>query len=180
MVEETEYDDIITCKHSYSEKCHTTYITDFEPQQEEACEENFVKKCFIEYKPIASTEKVTFCHTPLKLEEGGEDVCKTLYESQCTTRYHEHDVKDDIANCETIQEEKCEDVTQGYTTEQKCTKWPRVQCSTSSSNVKKYSPETKCETVPIKVCGPGSIQVPGEEECFDRTETVVSEVSGVY
>merc|ERR1711963_1265453 len=25
MVEETEYDDVVTCKHSYSEKCHTTY-----------------------------------------------------------------------------------------------------------------------------------------------------------
>merc|ERR1712142_228664 len=32
MVEETEYDDVIECKHSYSEKCHTTYTTDFEPQ----------------------------------------------------------------------------------------------------------------------------------------------------
>merc|ERR1712156_942964 len=36
MVEETEYDDVVTCKHSYSEKCHTTYTTDFEPQQEES------------------------------------------------------------------------------------------------------------------------------------------------
>merc|ERR1712051_559029 len=38
MQETTEYDDVITCKHSYSEKCHTTYTTDFEPQQEEECE----------------------------------------------------------------------------------------------------------------------------------------------
>ena len=45
--------------------------------------------------------------------------------AECETRYHEHDVEDDIVECETIQEEKCEDVTQGYTTEQKCTKWPR-------------------------------------------------------
>merc|ERR1711887_357676 len=56
MVEETEYDDVVTCKHSYSEKCHTTYTTDFEPQQEEDCEENFVKSCFIEYKKTASEE----------------------------------------------------------------------------------------------------------------------------
>merc|ERR1712126_494482 len=54
MVEETEYDDAIECKHSYSQKCHTTYTTDFEPQQEEECEENFRKNCFIEYKTIAS------------------------------------------------------------------------------------------------------------------------------
>ena len=29
IVEETEYDDVVTCQHSYSEKCHTTYTTDF-------------------------------------------------------------------------------------------------------------------------------------------------------
>ena len=33
MVEETEYDDVVECKHSYSQRCHTTYTTDFEPQQ---------------------------------------------------------------------------------------------------------------------------------------------------
>merc|ERR1719219_2280027 len=48
---------------------------------------------------------------------------KTVYESQCTTSYHKHDVVDDVVDCKTIQEEKCEDVTQGYTTEQKCHKW---------------------------------------------------------
>ena len=52
MVEETEYDEEIVCQHSYSERCHTTYTTDFEPQQEEECEENFKKSCFIEYKKV--------------------------------------------------------------------------------------------------------------------------------
>merc|ERR1712198_109932 len=106
MVEETEYDDVVTCKHSYSEKCHTTYTTDFEPHQEE----------------------------------------------------------------------ECEDVTQGYTTEQKCTKWPVQKCKTSAGKVKKYSPETECKKVPREVCGPGTTQVPGAEECFDRKETVIQEV----
>merc|ERR1711868_63375 len=101
MVEETEYDDVVTCKHSYSEKCHTTYTTDFEPQQEEDLRK----------------------------------LCQTVYESACTTRYQEHDVQDDVVECETIQEEKCEDVTQGYTTEQKCTKWPVQKCKTSAGKV---------------------------------------------
>jgi len=176
MVEETEYDDVVTCKHSYSEKCHTTYTTDFEPQQEEKCEENFQKSCFIEYRKVASEETVTFCHTPILLEGDGEEVCQTVYESACTTRYQEHDVQDDTVECETIQEEKCEDVTQGYTTEQKCTKWPVQKCTTSAGKVKKYSPETECKKVPREVCGPGTTQVPGAEECFDRKETVIQEV----
>merc|ERR1712121_313588 len=153
MVEETEYDDVIECKHSYTQKCHTTYTTDFEPQQEEECEENFVKSCFIDYKKIASTEQVEFCHTPLICAGEGPEECRTVYESQCQTRYHEHAVEDDVVECETIQEEKCEDVTQGYTTEQKCTK------------------------VPKELCGPSGCKLEaGPEECFPKTETVVSEV----
>jgi len=177
MVEETEYDDVIECKHSYTQKCHTTYTTDFEPQQEEECEENFIKNCFIDYRKIASEEKIEFCHTPLICDGPGEEQCRTVYESQCQTRYHEHDVEDDVVECETIQEEKCEDVTQGYTTEKKCTKWPKQVCKSDKKNVKKYSPETECKKVPKELCGPsGCNLVPGPEECFPKTETVVSEV----
>merc|ERR1712126_244866 len=101
-------------------------------------------------------------------EGDGEEVCQTVYESACTTRYAEHDVQDDTVECEATQEEKCEDVTQGYTTEQKCTKWPVQKCKTSAGKVKKYSPETECKKVPREVCGPGTTQVPGQEECFDK------------
>jgi len=177
MVEETEYDDVIECKHSYSQKCHTTYTTDFEPQQEEECEENFIKNCFIDYKKVASDETIKFCNTPLICDGEGPVECKTVYESQCETRYHEHDVEDDVVECETIQEEKCEDVTQGYTTEKKCTKWPKQVCKSEKKNVKKYSPETECKKVPKELCGPSGCElVPGPEECFPKTETVVSEV----
>merc|ERR1719515_494002 len=80
-------------------------------------EENFIKNCFIDYKKVASDETIKFCNTPLICDGEGPVECKTVYESQCETRYHEHDVEDDVVECETIQEEKCEDVTQGYTTE---------------------------------------------------------------
>merc|ERR1712110_787458 len=53
MVEETEYDDVVQCDHSYDRRCHTTYVTNYESQQEEECEENFRKNCFIEYEQIA-------------------------------------------------------------------------------------------------------------------------------
>ena len=53
MVEETEYDDVVQCDHSYDKRCHTTYVTNYESQQEEECEENFRKYCFIEYEQIA-------------------------------------------------------------------------------------------------------------------------------
>ena len=53
-----------------------------------------------------------FCHTPLVCEGEGPVECKTVYESECETRYHEHQVEDDVVECETIQDEKCADVTQ--------------------------------------------------------------------
>ena len=76
-----------------------------------------------------------------------------------------------------LQEEKCEDVTQGYTTEQKCTKWPKQVCDTRRERVKKFTPETECKKVPRQLCGPsGCVPQPGPEECFDKKETVVQEV----
>merc|ERR1712168_1772024 len=58
MVEETEYDDVMQCDHSYDRRCHTTYTTSYESQQEEECEENFRKICFIEYEKTARNETV--------------------------------------------------------------------------------------------------------------------------
>merc|ERR1712198_568330 len=65
MVEETEYDEVVQCDHSYDRRCHTTYVTNYESQQEEECEENFRKNCFINYEKIAFNETVQVCRTPL-------------------------------------------------------------------------------------------------------------------
>merc|ERR1712198_453978 len=65
MVEETEYDEVVQCDHSYDRRCHTTYVTNYESQQEEDCEENFRKNCFINYEKIAFNETVQVCRTPL-------------------------------------------------------------------------------------------------------------------
>ena len=40
-------------------RCHQTFVTQYESQQEEECEENFRKNCFIEYEKIAFNETVT-------------------------------------------------------------------------------------------------------------------------
>ena len=43
MVEETVYDEVVTCDHSYDKRCHTSYVTSFVSVQEEECDENFKK-----------------------------------------------------------------------------------------------------------------------------------------
>ena len=52
MIEETEYDEVVQCDHSYDRRCHTTYVTNYDSQQEEECEENFRKTCFIQYEQV--------------------------------------------------------------------------------------------------------------------------------
>ena len=156
MIEETEYDEVVQCDHSYDRRCHTTYVTNYESQQEEECEENFRKNCFIDYEKIAFNETVQVCRTPLvkDCDISGPEICRTEYESECWTKQEEHDVQDDVVTCETIQDEKCADETSGYTTLTKCSKWPREVCSVTKKNVKKYSPITGCTKEPRELCAP--------------------------
>ena len=83
-------------------------------------------------------------------------------------------MQDDVVECVDEVEEKCEDITQGYTTSEQCTKWPVQKCSeVQQKSVKKYSPATECKKVPFELCGPGPCPLEqGEEECQDRTQTV--------
>ena len=94
MVEETEYDDVVQCDHSYDKRCHTTYVTNYESQQEEECEENFRKVCMIEYESKAYNETVEICSTEIEkdCDVAGPVVCRTIYQSACATRNIEHEV----------------------------------------------------------------------------------------
>merc|ERR1711988_563534 len=164
MIEEIEYDDVVQCDHSYDKRCHTTYVTNYDSQQEEECEENYRKNCFIEYEQIAFNETVQICRTPLvkdcKIE--GPEICRTEYESECWTKQEVHDVEDDVVECRTEVEEKCEDETSGYTTNTKCSKWPREVCSVSKKNVKKYTPSPDVPRSPGSSVPPPAVDSPRE------------------
>merc|ERR1719204_1493568 len=154
MVEETEYDETVQCDHSYDRRCHTTYVTQYESQQEEDCEENFRKSCFIEYEQIAFNETAEVCRTPLvkDCDVQGPEICRTEYESECWTKQEVHDVQDDVVECETQIEEKCNDNTSGYTTTTDCSKEPRELCAPAGCGFKE-----------------------GREECYEKTQTVVQD-----
>ena len=94
MVEETEYDEVVTCDHSYDQRCTTSYTTTYEAQQEEECEENFRKNCFIAYSQTAQEVTVEICRTSLvkDCDAEGPTVCSTEYASECETVQHPHEV----------------------------------------------------------------------------------------
>jgi len=178
MITETEYDEVVTCDHSYDKRCHTSYVTTYDSQQQEECEENYKKTCQIIYEKIAFNETVSICRTPLVKDCNvrGPEVCRTQYESECWTKQEEHEVVDDVVDCKTETETKCEDETAGYTTSTKCSKWPREVCSISQKTVKKYTPITGCTKEPRELCAPAGCGFsPGPEECHDKVQTVVQD-----
>ena len=65
MEERTVYDETYECNHSYDKRCSTSYVTTYNAQQEEECEENFKKDCFIESSKFAYETVVEICKVPL-------------------------------------------------------------------------------------------------------------------
>ena len=59
-----------------------------------------------------------------------------------------------MVNCETVEDEKCEDVTVGYTTTKQCQKWPRQQCNLEKKTTTKYTTMTGCNKEPTELCAP--------------------------
>jgi len=179
MIEETEYEEVLTCDHSYDNRCHTSYVTKYEPHQEEECEEKFKKTCFIDYEQKAYSETVQVCTTPWAKNCNAtyteEDLdCRTVYETECSTRQTVHEVEDDVATCTTVEDEECREVTEGFTVTIKCDKWPREECSVRKEQVRKYTPDTTCQKVARQMCAPPDCPiVEGEVQCRDKVQTVV-------
>ena len=62
--------------------------------------------------------------------------------------------------------------------EEECKEWPVQKCSVASELVKKFTPETKCHKMPKELCAPsGCGFVQGPEECYDKKETIIHDVS---
>ena len=94
MVEETIYDEVVLCDHSYDKRCHTTYKTSFDSVQEEECEENFRKTCFITMVDTAMNVTTNVCKKPMvkDCDIEGEPICRTEYQSECWSKQIPHEV----------------------------------------------------------------------------------------
>ena len=57
-IEYTDYTEAMTCVHKTKERCHDTFVTQFEPHQEQVCDEKFEKTCTIYYENVAVNEEV--------------------------------------------------------------------------------------------------------------------------
>ena len=194
IVEETEYDEMIDCSHSYDRRCHISYVTQYLSQEKQVCEENYKRDCIIKLEKAAINETVEVCRKPLvkDCDENGVEVCITEYETECViiqeysevivvieyeavANYHEQ-VDDDEPDCETVYEELCLDQTNGYTTSEQCNSWPKEVCSVIKRRSRKVKPVQSCNRIPRNICGPESCSIKeGPEECFEKTVTAVKD-----
>jgi hypothetical protein len=171
-VQSIQKDPILECTHKNVEKCHYTYVTQFEAAQEEVCEENFEKTCQITFKQQAFDEVVKKCYKPLeKVCNGqGPEECRTLYESSCSTKYIEKqpgkyvgDTKCEKlpveicgAGCTTEEgPEECHDktiVSLLDVPEEVCDLNPQKTCRFQTKLVPKLSPKHECTIIPQETC----------------------------
>ena len=174
MRRETVYEEVMTCDHTYDERCHTSYTTTYEPHQEEDCEEKFRKVCMISNEQKAVTEMVEECTTPLVPDctKEGPEVCRTVYDTVCHTKRVGYEVEEQFPVCTTVNMTKCQDVTLGLITEQECEVWPVQQCEVEDRKVTHTQPRTECRKEPRELCAPGDC--PLVEVIFKQTLSSVS------
>lgn len=189
QVPETVWEDKIVCEHKFSEKCHTTFMTDYRPTQERRCHTSYNKKCRISYKPSVSEERISVCRDSLEKQCGedtvGETVCKVIYQTQCNTRYNEMTMEEDRPVCEVVTQTKCDPapspepgamnmIPDFATQKPECVEWPVKKCKLEKKTVKKVKPETWCEKMSQNVCAPSNCVITtGEKICHDETRSVL-------
>ena len=70
--------------------------------------------------------------------------------------------------------EKCRDVTQGYTTQKECDKWPQQVCNLEKKTVKKYSPETQVRRLILRILDTYSNNIYRPTFCFWKKYNVIT------
>ena len=171
-VQSIKTDPILECTHKSVEKCHYTYVTQFEPTAEEFCEENFEKNCQVTFKKQAFDESVKKCYRPLEkvCDGSGPEECKTLFESSCTTRYIEKQPGKFVGDtkCEKLPVEICgagcvteegpEECFDKLITstidvpEEICDLNPQKTCRFQTKLAPKLSPKHECTVIPQEFC----------------------------
>jgi len=197
-----EREKVLECTHKNVEQCHYTYVTQFQPSQEEVCEENFEKSCSITFKQQAYNETVRKCYKPVvKVCNGqGPEKCRTVYESSCTTKYVEKQPGKFVGDtgCEklpveicgagcTFEEgpEECHDkviVSLSDVPEEVCDLNPQKTCRFATKLSPRLTPKHECTVVPKETClfkflAPQEVKKPLVTKwCLDESPTEPGEL----
>ncbi len=96
----------------------------------------------------------------------------------CETIHEEHEVEEDVPNCETVLEEQCAEDKFG---QEWCDQVPRRECTLETQTSTKVTPKTECRKEAAEVCGPEVCPiVKGERRCRSEVKTVRRESCNLY
>ncbi len=160
-VQSLSKEPVLECNHKNVEKCHYTYVTQFEPAQEEMCEENFEKTCQITFRQIANKETVQKCLTPLK---------KVCDQSAAQPQYGQPQYGGGRGNGGGQQQSQAQYGGGSGQAEEECRTFYESSCTTRyiEKSPGKFVGDTQCEKQPVKMCGQGCRMEQGEPECHDK------------
>jgi len=130
-VEEIEYDEVEECDHSYDRKCHTSYSTEFESQQEEECSKWPKEVCTVGRELKTKFNPVTKC------EKVPQELCGPV---GCGFVPGPEECHDDVRTVVT-------DVPSEV-----CDLQPQRKCAHVTKLVPKLTPVEECVDVPKEVC----------------------------
>ena len=155
---------VLTCTHKEKTECHDSYLTLFEPSTEEKCDEHFNKKCTISFKKSPTSEMVRKCYTPTRKVCNGQgpEVCKTIYETSCTTKY----VK--ITSGDVVGDTRCKKLPVKICGRGCITQSAAEECHEKKVNSLVDVPEEMCDITPQKTCTMVTKLVPNlkpKQEC---------------
>eukprot|EP00094_Tigriopus_californicus_P014229 TCALIF_13782-PA protein Name:"Protein of unknown function" AED:0.41 eAED:0.41 QI:0/0/0/0.5/1/1/2/0/1114 len=179
-VKTQDREKLLDCTHSLVNLCHYTYKTKFKNQREDNCEENFEKICSITFKQQAVNETIKKCYKPMVKECSDEKkadrkpICKTVFESECSTRYIEKQLGKFVGEtvCSKIPKQLCGSNSCRFipgleechnktvinlvnVPEENCDLVPQKTCHGAIKLVPYLSPQHECENVPKEVCSFG-------------------------
>ena len=172
-VQSIQKEPVLECNHKNIEKCHYTYVTQFEPVQEEKCEENFEKSCQITFKQVATQETVQKCLTPLRKVCGdgnGNGAAQPQY-GQGQAQYGGGNGNGGNGG-----------VNGGGSGSggagEECRTFYESSCTTRyiEKQPGKFVGDTSCEKQPVELCGQGCRMEQGEPECHDKAITSLLDV----
>ena len=168
-IEQVVREPYLDCVHKTKKKCHYSYVTVFETNTEEVCDEHFIKQCHILFVKRAMKSVKRKCYRPLtKVCDGtGPETCQRFYETGCETVYKGNGslpqtscmkypvdlcgkgctVKADPEVCHDKVFDSIDEIP-----EEHCDLSPTRVCKNVAKLVPRLKPESKCSSVPQESC----------------------------
>merc|ERR1719483_944124 len=161
---------VLECVTKDEKICHTSYVTQYAPMKEQACEENYEKKCNIVTVDVNVNETVTRCMKPLQrvCNDGPSETVHRIKRDTLSTHLKSiTDLLDEtLENPRRISAGSARSLIQRQLqvkhSDQECRIYFETIC-TNKDDVDIF--DKNCERIPVRLCAEGCIIKEGKLTC---------------